>query len=572
MQIEDTNQHGFILKRSRQFKTKCVFCQDSRTKHPHDEPVSIDLDLNLFNCHHCGAAGQVNKERFERKEKKEYVLPPKFNHTALSDNLIKWFEGRGISQRTLMEMKITEGMEFMPQEGKEMNTVQFNYFRDGELINTKFRDGKKHFKMVKDAELIFYNIDGIKDTDEAIITEGEIDCLSFIEEGYKNCVSVPNGANLKRNNLDYLDNCISYFDNKKKIYIATDNDEAGLQLRKELARRLGIERCRRIDFKDCKDANEYKVKYNWLETVLFDAREFPYEGIFTIDDINAEIESLYNNGLSKGSITGHGALDELITWQTGRICIVTGIPSHGKSEATDDIISRLNYLYGWRVSLFSPENRPLQIHFAKIAEKFIGKPFSGENRMTKDELKQAKNYINDNFYFILPKDEGFTIDNILEKAGWLVKTKGIKILVIDPWNKIEHQQPGGISETNYISQQMDKIINFSMNNDILTFVIVHPTKMKKKERGNMYEVPTLYDCSGSANFYNKTDYGLSVYRYFEENRLEIYVQKVKFRHLGQTGIYNCLYNINNGRLTDLFVDNPKWDNSNYLDETISQKI
>ena len=114
--------------------------------------------------------------------------------------------------------------------------------------------------MESGAELIPYNIDAIADTPECIITEGEMDCLSFIEAGRKDCISVPNGANA---NLSYLDDFMEgWFDTKETIYIASDSDTKGLVLRDELIRRFGAERCKIVTYGDgCKDANEHLIKY-----------------------------------------------------------------------------------------------------------------------------------------------------------------------------------------------------------------------------------------------------------------------------------------------------------------------
>ena len=156
---------------------------------------------------------------------------------------------------------ITEGVEWMPQTGKEENTIQFNYFIGDELVNVKYRDGRKNFKLYKGAEKVFYNIDATVGHDSVIIVEGDMDVCAIHESGFKSVVSVPNGATLNTNNLDYLDNCIDYFEDKEKIIIAVDTDEAGIALQTELVRRFGAEVSWVVDFGDCKDANEYLIKY-----------------------------------------------------------------------------------------------------------------------------------------------------------------------------------------------------------------------------------------------------------------------------------------------------------------------
>ena len=167
---------------------------------------------------------------------KPYILPKEKTVDQLySKELIKWFLDRGISTETLMKNRVGEGKEYMPQLSKEVTTIQFNYYRDSKLINIKYRDGAKNFKLVKDAERVMYGLDNLLGKKWAIIVEGEMDKLAFYEAGYKNCVSVPNGAsNLK---MEYLKD---FPENLEKVYLAVDNDEPGQKLQEELSRRIGI--------------------------------------------------------------------------------------------------------------------------------------------------------------------------------------------------------------------------------------------------------------------------------------------------------------------------------------------
>jgi twinkle protein len=99
----------------------------------------------------------------------------------------------------------------------------------------------------------------------------------------------------------------------------------------------------------------------------------------------------------------------------------------------------------------------------------------------------------------------------------------------------------------------------------MVILVAHPTKMKK-ENGK-YEVPNLYDISGSANFYNKTDFGLTVYRDMVEEVIKVYIQKVKFKHLGEIGYCTWKYNINNGRFAIYDGYNVAWDNTSYFNRS-----
>lgn len=566
-----------------------VFCPQCRSQRhdKRDRSLSVNLATGMFKCHYCGfqgcAAEQDEQEKQKwmeqqswyrpvpiKKQKPEYKKPTQTGSSQMSQKALAWFAGRGISERTLREMKVTEGQEWMPQKNGKANTVQFNYYKDGVLVNTKFRTGDKCFKLCSGAELLPYNIDAIKGTKECIITEGEMDALSFWEIGRHDVVSVPNGANA---NLSYLDDYIeTYFDDKETIYIASDTDTKGTMLRDELMRRFGAERCRVLEYGEgCKDANEHLQKYGKqsLLECLQNAPETKLEGIFTVSDFEQSLDAIFEHGLQQGVTIGHPNFDKLCSFETKRLCIVTGIPASGKSEFIDEIAERLNIRYGWRFAYFSPENAPLEYHASKLIEKFTGKHFS-KQYLGWGEYKHVKNHIENNFFFISPKED-FKLETILDRAKFLVRRKGIKALVIDPYNRLESEQ-GNRSETLYISQTLDKLTNFAQRNDILIILMAHPTKLPKNKDG-VIEVPTLYDISGSANFFNKADFGIVVHRDRINNTTEVHVQKVKFKHLGECGTAIFKYNLNNGRYVPYNGNNEvEWDNTNHLLEMETKKM
>ena len=203
----------------------------------------------------------------------------------------------------------------MPQTSKEENTIQFNYLVGGNLTNIKYRDGRKNFKLYKGAEKVFYNIDSVVGHDDCVIVEGEMDVLALHEAGITNAISVPNGATLNSNNLDYLDNCIDYFEDKKKIIIAVDNDPPGVALQQELIRRLGAEVCFIATFDDCKDANEYLLKYDSKELLsrIRQAHPVPLENVTTFRDIEDEITDFVRNGFKRGFTVGLHNFDKIFS-------------------------------------------------------------------------------------------------------------------------------------------------------------------------------------------------------------------------------------------------------------------
>lgn len=584
--MKDYSDYGIQIpygKRSGKVKTFCPQCHKDRHD-KRDKSLSVDLDKGVWNCHYCGFSGHLEYDEHEKqkwmeqqpwyqrtkmRQKPAYKKPQPRPITPISDKAKAWFKGRGISEETLLALKVTEGLEWMPQKQGQANTVQFNYYHNGKLVNTKFRTGDKCFKLCSGAELLPYNIDAIKGKKECIITEGEMDCLSFYECGRHDVVSVPNGAN---SNLDYLDDYIEeYFEDKETIYIASDSDTKGILLRDELLRRFGVERCRVLEYGEgCKDANEHLMKFGResLLQCIASAPEIKMEGVFTVQDFEQSLDALFENGWQKGVTIGHDNFDRLCSFETKRLCIVTGIPGSGKSEFIDEIAERLNMRYGWRFAYFSPENAPLAYHASKLIEKFTGKHFNRQS-LSYGEYKQVKEHIEQDFYFIAPTDN-YRVDTILEKAKYLVRRRGIKALVIDPYNRLESEQ-GGRSETQYISGLLDKLTNFAQRNDILIILMAHPTKQPRNKDG-VIEAPTLYDISGSANFFNKADFGIVVHRNRLENTVEVHIQKVKFRHLGECGTALFKYNLNNGRYTPYTNGiEPIWDNENHIQSEIRHR-
>jgi twinkle protein len=375
--------------------------------------------------------------------------------------------------------------------------------------------------------------------------------------GFDNVISVPNGAG----NFEFIDDSIKLFEGKK-ILIAVDNDTKGIELRDEQIRRFGPESCRIVNIKQHKDANEYLIAEGGYELsqAIKNATEVPIDGNITVKSFRSDIEDLFVNGMVKGKTLEIDEIDKYISWETKRLAVVTGRPGSGKSEFVDYLICKLNLLHGWKAAYFTPENYPLKYHYSKLFEKLIGKQFSS-HKSEQIDFDIAYEYINENFFYILPEND-LTIDKILLNAKSFVKTKGIKILVIDPYNKLEHQIGRNQTETQYVSQFLDKLAMFAKLNDVLVILIAHPVKLDRTE------IPTLYNISGSSHFYNKTDYGFTIHRVFDEsnlmtNTIEVHWQKIKFKHLGEQGVSELSYNYNNGRFEKRTAID-YWDNTNWL--------
>ena len=339
--IDTFNQHG--LEQGKKQGT-CPNC--SHTRKPANKKAkcaSYDWERGLGTCHNCSKSFQLHTYKRKGKAEKVYIKPEPYNFEEPGMKVEDWFKTRGISKQTLDDLKVTEGPEWMPQTGKTENVIKFNYFMGGELTNVKYRDGRKNFKLYKGAEKVFYNIDSIVGYEYCVIVEGEMDVLALHEAGITNAISVPNGATLNTNNLDYLDSCIDYFEDKEKIILAVDSDEAGQALQTELIRRLGSEVCYITTFEDCKDANEYLLKYGKekLTSRITSAKPVPLENVTTFRDIEDEVTDFVRNGFKPGFQVGLRNFDDIFSTYTGQFITVTGIP---RSERSFYVRGRRYYL------------------------------------------------------------------------------------------------------------------------------------------------------------------------------------------------------------------------------------
>ena len=525
-----------IGTKSGEIQITCPKCSDKRKKKT-QKCLSVNVEKGLYNCHHCGWSGNINLSN-----KKEYVKPI-IVKSKLSEQTIKWFNRRKISETTLVNWKITESKEYFSQAKEKRTAINFNYYRNKELVNIKYRDGQKNFKLYKDAELIFYGIDNIKAMDKIYITEGEIDALSLHEAGLYSVCSVPNGANVGSQRLEYLDNCWEHFIEKNEIVLCTDNDQAGLSLRNELARRFGQGRCKYVEFGEFKDANEILVKKGATELrqIISEAKSFPIEGVLNINDIWDSVLNFNENGIKNYDIRLGNNSKQFYNISFGEWSVWTGIPNAGKSDVIDQICVNLALYEDFRVAMFSPESYPYESHIKRIANKINEKDCNTET------LNKSKTFIEEHFFFVKIDLENLTLKGILEAFRQLVFQKGVNICVIDPWNMLDHSAQRDFT---YVGKLLSEITQFCQQTNTHLFLVAHPRKMESVD--GKYRVPNPYDISQSSDFFNKAFNCCTCYRNlgqktkFGSDSVQIYVQKVKRKENGKQGDFMIAPDFNSG--------------------------
>lgn len=540
LQIDTKNQFSGIIK------TKCPKCATERKKQ-NDPSLSVNIDTGLYKCHHCGWKGSATS--------KQYAIP-EARKEGPDGKIGKYFEARKINMDTVVHFRVTQSSELMPQDGQVYKVICFNYYQDDFLVNIKFKTSDKKFKMVSGAKKIPYNLNSIKESDYAIICEGEEECMVWHQCGFPHVVSCPNGASPNTNNLDWLDQTYNYFENKR-IIIATDNDAPGKKLRDDLVRRFEADNVYVVDFpEDCKDSNDVLKVYgeDKVKEMFSEARPIPIRELAEVSDFRESIFEYWQEGYPKGNDVGMSETDKLMSWSRGELVTVTGVPGSSKSTYLDYVFIRMALMHGWKVGVFSPENEP-SLKILRMVEQFLGHSI---DRVSEDQVDFALNFIQNHFYFFnIQEMDSFKVGHILDLGKTMIKRYGIDCLCLDPFNYLELE---GSKETQHenIGELLRSLKKFAVRHNVNVTLVAHPRKMEKN--AGEYKVPTLYDIAQSSHFFNATDVGMVIHRKFNadpgEPQNQMYIQKMKYHFRGKLGMVEYFFDPETGR----YSENGTYDN------------
>jgi twinkle protein len=532
-------------------RVACPYCSHERKK-----ANSKDMTLTrkedgavVFHCHHCQTSGSVQPQQ----ERKLSAVPnPIIISNKLQATHYDWLSQRGISKQTADKMQLFAAEKFFSKLGKNADSIGFPYFRNGALVAAKYRSfPEKDFTQDSGGAHDFFGIDMVKKGEPLIIVEGEVDCLTLLELGIHNVVSVPSGAPIKvadgkvlpseDKRFAYVWNAREIIDAAPYVVLATDQDTAGQALAEELARRIGKEKCRLAKFGK-KDLNEVHLddptRTGEVFKVIESAAAYPISGISDAGTYFDRLNDLYAKGTGKGFSTGYSSVDEIYTIAPAQLTVVTGYPSSGKSNFVDQIMVNLAQTHDWKFAVCSFENQP-EIHISRLMEIYTRKRFfEGRDRMTEQEKERAFKIVKDHFLFnVTNGEEPSTLDSILERARAAVKRMGVRGLIIDPYNYIELPKGDG-TETAAISDMLTRVQKFCKAHDVHTWFIAHPSKITRQ--GVEQPRPDGMSIAGSMAWWAKTDCGITVHR--REHHVEIAVWKCRYRWVGTQGETTMLYN------------------------------
>jgi twinkle protein len=523
-------------------RTTCPKCSAGRTKSG-EKCLAVNLDKRTWFCHHCGETGGLPAETHAvdpHRPREHAASVAQVKPRPLSQAALAWLGTRGISQATAEAAGVTSADTYFRDLGTT-EAVAFVYTSNGVAVGAKYRSvAGKAFSQNHGGCKSAYLHDLAAGCGQVVITEGEIDALSVMECDVQGAVSCPEGAppvNARADGkLEFLDVSADVFKGAGRIILAMDNDEPGIRWRDAIAERLGPDRCFTVAWPaGCKDANDVLVKHgrDALLAALRDARPYPCPGLHEPDEYAAALLARHASPARTGYPTGWKNLDAYLRIEPGTMHIVTGIPSSGKSEWLDGLALNTASLHGWRWAIFSPENYPVDRHLAKLVEKRVGRPFRD---IPASEVMTALAWVQEHFVFFSEDDRGISVERLAGLLKAAVARYGIRGAIIDPWNEIEHSRPQYVNESEYIGSALTLLRNLARREGFALFIAAHPTKMERQVSGD-YGVPTPYDISGSANWRNKADVCIAVWRPLAkpEPWADIHIQKVRFRDVGQLG-------------------------------------
>ena len=433
----------------------------------------------------------------------------------------------------------------------------FPYFEKDKQTAAKIRSRDSKRFLCEGSPRSFFNIQNVTPGNDLFVAEGEADSLSFLELGHES-VSVPNGAPaaVKNGKIDPREDgkfsfvwaAKAVLDSAKRIIIATDNDPPGDALAEELARRIGKARCWKLTWPEgIKDANDALRAGVLQKCIDENIQPWPVSGLYDADHFKEQARDLLLHGQRRGVSTGWRAVDDIFTIQPGQLVLVTGRPGAGKSTWLNALLVNLALRQGWKCAFHSTETPP-PVHLGLLASLYVGKPFFYHSgKMTEAEFDRASAWVQNHFCFL--HSEGPTsYQDVIERFEIAVMRYGTRVVVCDPASYLARPDT---QDVDWAGQMLDAFGNFAVQRDCAVFVVAHPRKMPLQPDGS-YGVPTGWEVSGSANYFNKPSVGLTVHRQPDSIMSEVHCWKARFGWVAREGKSELYYD----RLTGRFGDDP----------------
>lgn len=462
---------------------------------------------------------------------------------SMSETALAFVTARGIDP----ELAVKLGLESYQNAGGEW--LKFPYFVGAEVVNHKHRRlDQKQFHQDKDATKCFFNFNVIADVtleaEPLIITEGEFDAMVAIQCGYVRTVSVPDGAPAaaigeeESRKYEYLTHARAALRDCREVILAVDSDGPGQNLLNDLAVRIGKAKCKWVRYpKGCKDFNDTLLRYGerGVHETIRRAEWMRVDGVYHM----SELPPYPARARFSTQMPG---MDPHYNVRMGDFAVITGRPGDGKSTYVTDMLCRMVSEFDWTVAIASFEQHPQADHRRALREWFLRSPVEngiGQMLVTDAQLAAADAWIDEHFLFVVPSDDDLaSLEWTLDKCAAAVIRYGARVVVIDPWNELDHDRPRDMSLTEYTGKAIKEFKRLARNLDVHVLVVAHPTKLDGKDK------PGLYSISDSAHWANKSDVGIILWKPDKEgDRVEVKIGKSRYHdQIGRPGTVWMAFN------------------------------
>ena len=542
---ESNPSMSFDIKKK---KFKCFSCAASYDIFNHyqeyyNKPF-LEATKSIINDFNLNIDVIINES--DRKPKKS---PTK--HENYNQNVLSYCEKRDISKATIDYVGVKENN----------NCVVFEYRNElGEHLANKYRKTKKSegpkmwFEKGTNVNTLF-NMDKINISEPLLITEGEFDCLSAIESGFKNAVSIPSGVN---GTNEWITSNWTFIEQFEEVVIWFDNDEAGIKGAREVFNRLPNASVKIVRCEVANDINELLHKYGKLAVLkqIEKASTPVLEGVATLDMIEDfdvhEAETLK---------TGIDYIDEkLIGMVFGSLNVLSGRNGSGKSTILNQIYIAEAIAQGYKTFLFSGELIGGNVKYWLLQtlaneEQFAEYTAKDGHKYKKVTIQSKEKIVNDmkDRFFLYDSDD-YRIEAIIEKMTILAKRYGVRVFVIDNLMTVESSLKDKYeAETDIVK----KLKNFAKKYNALVHLVAHPRK-------SMNDEIEKDDVAGSANITNLADYVTTISRAKDDEvEYDAILKILKNRHTGVNVGKRLMFNIERKRFYS--SETEKELNERYLD-------
>lgn len=472
---------------------RCPICNGGRKGDK--ETFALNIDKHTFNCLRgsCGASGtfhELCKEYGERAEymsefrkgkfdnfipKKEYVKP-KEKLIKVSDKAIDYIKLRGITDETIKHFDIKsdpKGNIVFPYYDENKEHV-LNKFR----ISRKFIKGQDNTKTWQEGggKPVLFGMDKADTSKPIIITEGEFDCCSVYEAGYKNVVSIPFGTN----NTEWINECWNFLDKCKDIILWFDSDAAGKKATEEVSKKLGIYKCKIIKPNE-KDANLILHKYGKekVKEYIEKAEIIPMENLTVLADCKyTETERILFGNRFIDYYLGGCRMGDLTVW--------TGKRGSGKSTVLNQTIADTveqdykTFLYTGELSNSKAKqwlDRQVagEKHIVEFQDELTGRKEYGVHPKVVSKLERwYRNHI-----YVYGDDGNDDIEDVIEVMQYAYRRYNVKRFILD--NLKTMKTTSGKDSNAKQGNIMNALRKFVKTFDVHVDLVVHPRKTIKEE-------------------------------------------------------------------------------------------